>query len=532
MSGAWVWPSVRFCATVRAEMTESATASEPAESGLGREVKVVAAVVIVGMFMAVLDTTIVNVALETLARDLNSPLSTIQWVSSGYLLSLAVVIPLAGWATERFGSKRVWMVSIAIFGVSSALCGLAWSDSSLIFFRVLQGLGGGMIMPVGISLLAQSAGPQRMGRVMSVVGVPILLGPILGPVIGGAIVSGASWRWIFYVNVPIAVIALVLAARLLGADTGRADSGRLDWRGFLLLAPGLVGIVFGLSETETQGGITHPVAFGPIVAGLALVSDFAIYSYRSPRPLIDVRLFGSRSFSAASATTFFVAAALFASFLVLPLYYQVARGASPLDTGLLMAPQGVGAALALPIAGRLVDRIGAGPVVVFGTVVMTLGTLPFAFVGAHTSDPLLLSALVVRGIGLGSAMQPAIAGALEVLSSAQVPRATGALNVIQRTGGALGAALLAVVLEHQLALASSGSPSGAGALQSAAGVAGGDPGLATAFANTFWWAIGLSVLAIVPAAILAITNHRERNQAPAEPRRSAGTPRVAAKAPG
>jgi len=477
---------------------------------LDREVKIVAAVVIIGMFMAVLDTTIVNVALETLARDLGSPLSTIQWVSSGYLLSLAVVVPLVGWATERFGSKRIWMISLAIFGVSSALCGIAWSDGSLISFRVLQGFGGGMIMPVGISLLAQTAGPQHVGRVMSVVGIPILLAPILGPVVGGAIVGGASWQWIFYVNVPIAAIALVLAARLLGADSGRADAGRLDWRGFLLLAPGLTGIVFGLSETETQGGISHPLAFGPIVVGLALVCSFAIYSYWAPRPLIDVRLFRSRSFSAATMTTFLAAAALFGSFLVLPLYYQVARGSSPLEAGLMMAPQGLGAALALPFSGRLTDRIGAGPVVLFGTVVMTMGTLPFAFLGTHTSDPLLVAALVVRGIGLGSTIQPAIAGALAVLSSAEVPRATAALNAIQRTGGALGAALLAVVLEHQLAMASSGSSAaGSAALDS---ISGTNSNVVTAFGNSFWWAVGLSVLAIVPAAILVRTQRRDRRR--------------------
>jgi EmrB/QacA subfamily drug resistance transporter len=478
---------------------------------LDPEVRIVAAVVIVGMFMAVLDTTIVNVALETLARDLGSPLSTIQWVSSGYLLSLAVVIPLAGWMTERFGSKRIWMISIAVFGVSSALCGIAWSDSSLIFFRVLQGFGGGMIMPVGISLLAQTAGPQHMGRVMAVVGIPILLAPILGPVVGGAIVGGASWQWIFYVNVPIAVIALVLAARLLGADSGRTNAGRLDWRGFLLLAPGLTGIVFGLSETETKGGISHPLALGPIAAGLALVCAFAVYSYRAPRPLIDVRLFRSRSFSAATMTTFLASAALFGSFLVLPLYYQVARGSSALEAGLMMAPQGLGAALALPFSGRLTDRIGAGPVVLFGTVVMTLGTLPFAFVGTQTSDPLLVAALLVRGIGLGSTIQPAIAGALGVLNSAEVPRATAALNAIQRTGGALGAALLAVVVEHQLALASPGSSlAGSATLESSSGAVGSH--VATAFGHSFWWAIGLSVLAVVPAAILALTQRRDRRR--------------------
>src|SRR3954462_1195876 len=213
---------------------------------LGREVWLVASVVVVGVVMSILDTTIVNVALETLSRELKAPLSTIQWVSTGYLLALAIVIPLTGWLSERYGAKRIWMTSVALFGIGSALCGLAWSAESLIFFRVLQGLGGGMIMPVGMSVLAQTAGPHRVGRVMSVIGVPMLLGPILGPVIGGLIVDNASWRWIFYVNVPIAIVALVLARRFLHPDSGRTDAGRLDWRGLALVSPGVAGIVFGL----------------------------------------------------------------------------------------------------------------------------------------------------------------------------------------------------------------------------------------------------------------------------------------------
>src|SRR4051812_26651357 len=236
-------------------MSTSHSADEP----LGREVWVVAVVVTVGMIMSILDTTIVNVALETLSRQLGASLSTIQWVSTGYMLALAIVIPLTGWMSERFGAKRVWMTSVALFGAGSALCGVAWSSESLIFFRILQGFGGGMIMPVGMSLMTQTAGPRRVGRVMSVIGVPILLGPILGPVLGGLIVDNASWRWIFYVNIPIVLLALVLAKRLLPDDTGRADDrgGALDWRGVLLLSPGLGGIVFGLSELETQGGIAH-----------------------------------------------------------------------------------------------------------------------------------------------------------------------------------------------------------------------------------------------------------------------------------
>src|SRR3954452_13478663 len=232
---------------------------------LGREVWIVAAVVVVGVIMSILDTTIVNVALETLSRELDAPLNTIQWVSTGYMLALAVVIPLTGWMSERFGAKQVWMTSVALFGLGSALCGFAWSAESLIFFRILQGFGGGMIMPVGMSLMTQTAGPHRVGRVMSVIGVPILLGPILGPVIGGLIVDSFSWRWIFFVNLPVAALALGLAARLLHADAGRADAGRLDWLGLLLLSPGLGAIVFGLSETETHGGITAPIAWVPIV---------------------------------------------------------------------------------------------------------------------------------------------------------------------------------------------------------------------------------------------------------------------------
>src|SRR3954464_824319 len=189
-------------AAVSTPMTQHSDADEP----LGREVWVVAIVVTVGVIMSILDTTIVNVALETLSRELDASLNTIQWVSTGYMLALAVVIPLTGWMSERFGSKKVWMVSVALFGLGAALCGLAWAAGSLIFFRVLQGFGGGMIMPVGMSVLAQTAGPHRIGRVMAVIGVPTLLGPIFGPVIGGLIVDSVSWRWIFFVNMPVGLL--------------------------------------------------------------------------------------------------------------------------------------------------------------------------------------------------------------------------------------------------------------------------------------------------------------------------------------
>jgi EmrB/QacA subfamily drug resistance transporter len=215
--------------------------------GLDSGTIVVAGVVTVGLIMVVLDTTIVNVALETLSRDLGVGLGTIQWVSTGYLLSLAAVIPVSGWLTERFGSKPVWIVAIALFGVGSGLCALATSAGELIAFRVIQGLGGGTLLPVGFTLIAQRAGPQQVGRALAIIGIPVLLAPVFGPIIGGLIVDNVAWQWLFVVNLPIAAVAIFVAVVALARQAGRADPGRFDALGVALLCPGLVGVVFGLS---------------------------------------------------------------------------------------------------------------------------------------------------------------------------------------------------------------------------------------------------------------------------------------------
>jgi EmrB/QacA subfamily drug resistance transporter len=478
---------------------------ERLSGGLDRPTLVVAGVATLGLVMAVLDTTIVNVALDTLSRDLHAPLSTIQWVSTGYLLSLAAVIPLSGWITERFGSKRTWIASIVLFALGSALCALATSAGELIAFRVLQGLGGGMLLPVGFTLVAQSAGPRRIGRALALVGVPILLGPIFGPIIGGLIVDNAAWQWIFVVNLPIAVLAIIVAARALKSDAGRADAGALDWLGAALLCPGLAGVVFGLSETETRGGIGHPIAFGPMLAGFALIGLFAWHSLRVARPLIDLRLFRSRGFRAVSTITFLLGGALFGTLLVLPLYYQVDRGESALNAGLLLAPQGIGAALMLPISGRLTDRLGGGRVVVAGVTTFALGTLPLAFVSANTPYALLGAVLFVRGLGLGASIQPATATAYALLDSAQVPRATAAMNTLRQIGGSIGTALLSVVLQHESGPILSSTSGGAGGLL--APLTSGERAqvggtVATAFGHTFRWAFAMALLALVPAIAL------------------------------
>ncbi|HEY5429001.1 MAG TPA: MDR family MFS transporter [Solirubrobacteraceae bacterium] len=443
----------------------------------------ISAVVILGSIMSILDTTIVNVALDTLSRELHSTIDGIQWVATGYLLSLAAVIPVTGWAARRFGAKRVYITSLILFTAGSALCGLAGSTTELILFRVLQGVGGGMILPVGQLMMAEAAGPKRMGRVMSVVAVPAMLAPILGPTIGGLILDNASWRWIFYVNVPIGIIAVISALRILPV-VKRQRTEPLDYRGLVMLAAGLPLITYGLAEIGTTGSFTALKVVAPIIVGVALVATFAVYALHVPRPLLNLRLYSRPTFSSASIAMFCIGGALFGGMILLPLYWQTVRHEDVVVTGLLTAPQGLGAALVMPLAGKLTDRFGGGPLALFGVLLTAAGTLPFALIGAHTSILFLCFAMVVRGFGIGFAFMPAMSAAFASLQRHELSDATPQLNVLQRVGGSIGIAVLAVVLQRGLDHAHS--------LSAAAG----------SYGTAFWWATGLTALAIIPCVVL------------------------------
>jgi EmrB/QacA subfamily drug resistance transporter len=325
-------------ATNRPQAAADSAGASAAGEGLSREILVLGAVFVLGAIMTVLDLTIVNVAVPTIGRELGTSISSIQWVMTGYMLAFASVIPLTGWASERFGAKRVWTSSLLLFMLGSVLAGAAWSTASLIGFRVLQGIGAGMILPVGQTILAQAAGPQRMGRVMSVVGVPMLLGPILGNVIGGAIVDQVSWRWIFYINVPVGIVAVLAAVRLLPEAKPRLGE-RLDLRGLLLLSPGIALFLYGMTEAGNQGGFGRTRTIAAAAVGLALVALFIWHaSLRGKTALIDLSLFRRRGFATAAALNFLLIGALFGSLLLLPLYYQLVRHETPLRVGLLLVP--------------------------------------------------------------------------------------------------------------------------------------------------------------------------------------------------
>ena len=487
------------------------SAQGTAGEGLSRELLVLGAVFVLGAIMTVLDLTIVNVAVPTIGRELSASISSIQWVMTGYMLAFASVIPMTGWASERFGAKRVWLVSLVLFVLGSILAGAAWSIGSLIGFRVLQGIGAGMIIPVGQTILAQAAGPQRMGRVMSLVGVPMLLGPILGNVIGGAIVDQVSWRWIFYINVPVGVAAVIAAQRLLPEARPQLRQ-RLDVRGLALLSPGIALFLYAMTEAGAHGGVGSRRTIAAAALGLALVALFARHaSAGGASALIDLSLFRRRGFAAAAALNFLLVGALFGSLLLLPLYYQLVRQESPLHVGLLLVPQGVGAALAMPLAGWLTDKIGARLVVSVGVAIAVIGTLAYTQVGGDTRYLYLSFALFVLGLGIGSTIAPSMAAAFQAVAREETPRATSALNVIQRIAGAIGTALLAIVLQRVLAAR---IPDFRGGIQGIAALSGrphAAPVLAHAFGITFLVAVGLIAAALAPAVLLP-RPQRERHE--------------------
>jgi EmrB/QacA subfamily drug resistance transporter len=475
-------------------------ATKPApQAPIERHVKRIAIVVVLGAIMSVLDTTIVNVALDTLSRDLDAPLSDIQWVATGYLLSLAAVIPVTGWASNRFGARRLYVVALIVFTVGSALCGLAWSSGSLIAFRVLQGVGGGAIMPVGQMILVKAAGPRNLGRIMSIIGVPIVLAPVFGPTVGGLLLEHVSWQSIFLVNVPIGAIAVVAALRLLPEDVP-TEAGKLDGIGLGLVAIGVTAVTYGLAETGTHDiGSTSVV--GPLVLGLVLVALFIARALRIDHPLLDVRLYANRAFAAASLTTFALGAALFGAMVIIPLYFQTVRGEDAVSTGLLVGPQGIGAMVAMALSGRLTDRFGGGRVAVVGVSVTAVSTIPFMLLTADTSYAFTSGAMLVRGLGVGLSMMPAMTAAFSVLRPDQVNHASPQLNTLQRVGGSIGVAVLTVVLQRHT---------------DDLGRRAADPSaLAGAFGDTYWWVLGVTLVALIPALILARV---ERN------RRLSGTP--------
>jgi EmrB/QacA subfamily drug resistance transporter len=482
---------------------------------------IVAGVVLLGAVMSILDTTVVNVAIDHLAVAFHATLTTIQWTITGYTLALATVIPVTGWAADRFGTKRIYMWSLVLFTLGSALCGLAWSAGALIVFRVLQGIGGGMIMPSVMTIMTRKAGPHRMGRVMGILGVPMLLAPILGPILGGWLLDDVSWRAIFFINLPIGVVAFVLALIVLDKDQPQPGH-RLDWLGMALLSPGLAIFIFGLAESSTYG-FGSGRSWGPTLVGVLLVAAWFVHSWRTPDPLIDLRTFAHTRAGAAAGTFMLFAISVFGSMLLVPLYYQSVRGASALDAGLLMAPGGVGAMILMPVAGRLTDRYGPTWLPAAGLPFVAIGLIPYLFVGPHTAYAVLIAGSFVQGLGMGLAMMPNMTAAMQAVPRSAIARTSTAMNIVRQGGASIGTAVLTVILASAI---SSNLTASLGAHHA---VSGGIASLqhlpasehaqivaplAHAFASTFIWALVLILVALIPAVGMALSGWRRPLVAP------------------
>lgn len=443
-----------------------------------------ALVIVFGAFMSGMDASVVNVGLETISGDLGASIADSQWVTNGYLLALGVSLPACGWLGRRVGVGRLWLSALAAFTITSGLCALAQNIEQLIALRVLQGLSAGLLIPAGQTILGQAVGSNRLGRVMATLGIAVTLAPAIGPTVGGLVITGASWPWLFLINLPVGVIGLALGLRYIPRGES-ADVGRLDWRGLALISSAIPLVVYGFTAWGEQRTLTAPGVLAPLAIGLITFVAFVRHSRRTANPVLDLRLFSDPVYAAASATAAFTGAALFGAGLLYPLYFQLGRGEDVLSTGLLLISLSVGTVLMLPLSGRLVDRYGGGIISTCGGLAAIVTTLPFAVLDIHANGLLVQLLLLARGMAIALAVVPAMTAAYKAVGTDRLPDATTQVNILQRVGGALGGAIFAVILASRL-------PSGTDA----------------AFQTAFWWLTAASALGLITALWLT---HAQRH---------------------
>jgi DHA2 family multidrug resistance protein len=424
-------------------------APQPAARGfLGLEYKwMVAIAVIFGLFMAVLDATVVNIALPRLQSVFGATLNDIQWVITSYTLAQTVSVPLFGYLADRFGTKWIYMVSLALFTIASMLCGLSWNVNSMIFFRVLQGLGGGALLPIGIAQVYAVFPPEERGRSQAAIGIPVLLAPAFGPTLGGYIVQYFNWRIIFYLNVPVGIVGLFMCAILL--RRGRVDQhARLDILGLTLATLTFASLVYGVGEAASLGWRSATVV-GFVGFGLTCLLLLVLVELRSKDPLLDFRLFRSWNWTSAILITGATTFALFGALFLVPQYLQVLRGLDPELSALVLLPSSLVTLVALPISGIAMDRFGPKWSIMIGLV--ALGVASYLLAGLTLTTPLgmLQIWLIGRSIGLGFANQPASVIALSDVPPQELARGSSFFTVLRQVTSAFVTSFLATYVKDR-----------------------------------------------------------------------------------
>ncbi|MEX2245329.1 MAG: MDR family MFS transporter [Dehalococcoidia bacterium] len=454
---------------------------------------IVAIVGVFSIFMELIDMTIVNVAIPTLARDFDvRSASTIQWVITGYLLSLAVFIPVSGWAGDRFGTKRVFMFALTMFSGASLLCALSWNVESLIFFRVLQGVGGGMLSPVAFAMVWRAFPPEERSRAAGIMVVPAAAAPASGPLVGGALVEYASWEWIFLVNVPIGAVALAISALYL-REHREPHPGRFDPTGFVLSAAGLASVMYALAEAGDRGfDDARVIAFG--LAGIAVLAVFTAVELRIREPMLDLRIYANALFRACNLAWIVTMFAGSSMIFLVTLELQAARGLSPFESGLTTFPMAIGVMMIAQPASRLYRIAGPRRMIGVGLLVSALCTVLLTQVELGTDLWLIRGLMLLRGLGFGFVLVPLQAATYATVAPADTGRATALYNAASQVASSFGVAVAATALTNRLAHhgAALGPATGGGTI--------------LAFQDSFWL---LGLLAFVGTAVALLINDRD-----------------------
>jgi EmrB/QacA subfamily drug resistance transporter len=413
-------------------------------------------IVAIGAFMAVLDNTIVNVALNYMRLDFHTTQSTIEWVLTGYFLSQAAVIPVVGYLADRVGEKLVFLIALGAFTLGSGLCAIAPSEGVLIAFRVFQGIGGGALLPIVFAVAFRLFPAEERGPASAVIGVPILIAPVIGPTLGGLLTTAFDWRAIFTVNLPIGVATFILAMLVLrsrqedvreGIEPAEASS-RLDVIGLALSIVGTTALVYGINESGSYGFADLRV-WPYLAAGGVLLVAFVLYELQSSDPVMDVRLFRNYTFTMANVLTWSLSAFLFGSLFLLPFYFEQVQGFNALQTGETFILQGLGSVAGVVLGGRLYNRVGPRPLILVGLILIVIGSIPFTQLHIDTPSTTLQWWLGLRGIGFGMSNIPLQTVSVSVISNRAMARASSLINVTRQIFSAIGVAALTAYLTRQ-----------------------------------------------------------------------------------
>jgi EmrB/QacA subfamily drug resistance transporter len=397
------------------------------------------------MTLSAVDSSIVNVALPAIGRDFHIAQASVGTISIGYLVALAASIPASGWLGDRFGGKKVLLSAVVVFTLASALCGLATSETELVGFRILQGIGGGMLAPVGMAMLYRVFPAQERVKVAALIVPTISLAPVLGPVLGGLLVTSLSWRWVFLVNVPIGVMVILFGLTFV-AKSPSQEPGHFDALGFALGASGLGLFMYGFSEGPFLGwGSTRVLATIPVGAGL--IALLAIYELRNARPIVDVRLFANRMFRFANGLAMIAMAAGFGGMYIATLYFQDGRGLSPLAAGLNTSPGALGYMAGSQLVSRLfLPMLGPRRLASFGFLALIVALVPFSFAGATTNLWPLRALMVAQGLAMSPVFLTLTTTAFSTISPGEMGRASTIFNAVRYLGGAIGVAILTTAM--------------------------------------------------------------------------------------